>query len=283
MEWNYVSSFVHCDDRVCRGYVAGRVGADFPELANRIPTTSNAIVLIDVEKILASPAAERGDWQNKVENAFSEGMTILPPSTKRAILASHLDIEFMTTISQVEMLEVDQPIDVKTIAKNTGGVIDRIGELAAVRLPYDAYVVHFSNNVFGVMLPANRQSVVGWIREVYRREEPQLSPYLQEAYEYSRDLGTPVILAIDLQDAVSESQIRSRLQEEWKESGFEGQADPLEVIKVLTSIRGATLGITLKDKPFGAIKIDFANDAAPLAPIAKQLFLHVLERRGLHH
>lgn len=257
------------------------VRADFPELASRIPEDTNAIVLVDMDKILASPAAERGDWKNKIQNAFEEGITILPPHTKRAILASELDIEFMTTLSQTELLEVNEATNVTEISKKTGGTIDRIGELAAVRLPHDAYVVHFAKNTFGVMLPANRQAVVGWIREVHNREKPQLSAYLQEAYEYASDLGTPIIMAIDLEHAIAENQIRSRLQEEWKESGFEGKADPLAVVKVLASIRGATLGITLKDKPFGKIKIDFAQDAKALAPIAKQLFLHVLDRRGL--
>lgn len=257
------------------------VCADFPELASRIPTNSNSLILIDMEKIMASPAAEKGDWKNKIENAFAEGITILPPSTKLAILASHLDIEFMTTLSQIEMLEVNEATDVTAIAKKTGGTIDRIGNLAAVRLPHDAYVVHFSKDMFGVMLPANRQAVVGWVREVHSREEPKLSPYLQEAYGYASDLGTPIIMAIDLEHAVAESQIRSRLQEEWKEMGFEGKADPLAVVKVLASIRGATLGITLKDKPFGKIKIDFGEDAKALTAIAKPLFMHVLDRRGL--
>jgi hypothetical protein len=261
--------------------VSAVLRADFPELASRIPEDSNAIVLIDMEKILASPAAERGDWKNKIENAFDEGITILPPGTKRAILASQIDIEFMTTITQTEMLEVETPTNVTEISKKTGGTIDRIGELAAVRLPLDAYVVHFAKDTFGIMLPANRQAVVGWIREVHDREQPKLSPYLKEAYEVTTDVGTPIIMAIDLQDAVAESHIRSRLQEEWKEMGFEGKADPQAVIKVLASIRGATLGITLKDKPFGKVKIDFGEDAKPLAPIAKQLFLHVLDRRGL--
>jgi hypothetical protein len=267
---------------LCAAAMSPAIGlADFPELASRIPADSNSIILIDMEKIMASPAAERGDWKNKIENAFAEGITILPPSTKRAILASKIDIEFMTTLTATEMLEVDRTTNVTEIAKNTGGTLDRIGELAAVRLPHDAYLVHFAKDMFGIMLPANRQAVVGWIREVHNREEPKLSPYLKEAYEYASELGTPIIMAIDLEHAVAESQIRSRLQEEWKESGFEGKADPLAVIKVLADIRGATLGITLKDKPFGKIKIDFAQDAKPLAAIAKPLFLHVLERRGL--
>jgi hypothetical protein len=255
--------------------------ADFPELANLVPEDANALVIIDMDKILASPAAEKGDWKNKIQNAFDEGITILPPKTKRAILASQIDLEFMSQLWQAELIEPTEPPEIAAVAKRTGGTVDRIGELASVRLPIDAYVVRFTKDAYGVMLPANRQSVVRWVREVHNREKPALSPYLTEAYDYANDLGTPIIMAIDLENAVSESQIRTRVQDSWKDFGLEGKADPLEVIKVLASIRGATLGITLKDRPFGKIKIDFGVDAKPLEGIAKQLFLHVLERRGL--
>lgn len=255
--------------------------ADFPELAKLVPEDANALVLIDMDKILASPAAEKGDWKNKIENAFEEGITILPPKTKRAILASQIDLEFMTQLWQTELLEPAETTEITAVAKKTGGTIDRIGDIAAVRLPIDAYVVRFTKDAFGVMLPANRQAVVRWVREVHSREKSALSPYLSEAYDYAAEVGTPIIMAIDLENAVSEAEIRTRVQDNWKDAGLEGKADPLAVIKVLSSIRGATLGITLRDKPFGKIKIDFGVDAKPLAAIAKPLFLHVLERRGL--
>lgn len=266
---------------LCVALLSPAVQAGFPELASLVPGDANALVLIDMEKILASPAAEKGDWKNKVENAFEEGLTILPPQANRAILASQIDLEFMTQLWQTELLEVTDPTEMTKVAERTGGTIDRIGDLAAVRMPHDAYVVRFTRDAFGVMLPANRQSVVRWVREVRDRGKPEFSAYLNEAYDYANDLGTPIIMAIDLENAVSESEIRSRVQDNWKDAGLEGKADPLAAIKVLSAIRGATLGITLKDKPFGKVKIDFGVDAKPLAAIAKPLFLHVLETRGL--
>jgi hypothetical protein len=266
---------------LCTALLSRAALAGFPELANLVPADANALVIIDMDKLLASPAAEKGDWKNKIQNAFEEGITILPPQTRRAILASQIDLEFMTQLWQTELLEVTEATEMTEVAKRTGGTIDRIGELAAVRMPHDAYVVRFTKDAFGVMLPANRQSVVRWVREVHDRDKPKFSPYLSEAYDYANELGTPVIMAIDLENAVSESEIRSRVQDNWKDAGLEGKADPLAAIKVLASIRGATLGITLKDRPFGKVKIDFGVDAKPLAAIAKPLFLHVLAHRGL--
>ena len=234
-----------------------------------------------MEKAIASPAGEKGDWKSKIENAYASGLTILPPNTSKVVLASQLDLEFMTTVWQTEMVEVIEPTEVTSIAKKTGGTVDRFGPYAAVRTPHDAFVVHFNNNVFGVMVPANRQAVGRWLSLSGDNKELKLSPYLYEAFHYANDLGTPLVMAIDLQNAVSEAEIRERMSENWKIGGFEGKADALAVAKVLSSIRGATLGLTLREKPFGKVKIDFGVDAAPLAPIAKELFLHVLDHRGL--
>jgi len=85
------------------------VQAGFPELANLVPSDTNALVMIDMDKLLASPAAEKGDWKNKIENAFEEGLTILPPKARRAILASQIDLEFMTQLWQTELLDVTEP------------------------------------------------------------------------------------------------------------------------------------------------------------------------------
>jgi hypothetical protein len=255
--------------------------AEFSELAGRVPSDANTLVMIDMEKILASPAARKGEWESKLHHAFDEGLTILPPNTRRAVLGSKVDLEFMSQIWQTEIIEPTAPTNITEIATNTGGTVDKIGNLGAVRLPVDAYVVRFEQNVFGVMLPAHRQDVVRWAREVRDRNEPALSPYLREAYGYAAELGTPIVLAIDLQDAIGEEELHNRLKEVWEDHGFKGKADPLAVTKVLASIRGATLGITLRDKPFGAVKIDFDENVKPLAPIAKELFLAILERRGL--
>ena len=70
------------------------------------------------------------------------------------------------------------------------------------------------------MTPANRQSVGRWIREVLNQEHPRLSPYLMEAYGFANDRGTPLIMAIDLHDAVTESGVQARLEARWKDSGM---------------------------------------------------------------
>jgi hypothetical protein len=258
---------------------AGSALAQFEELAKHVPATTNVLVLLNNDKVLESPAAQAGDWKNKVAEARKAGVTILHPQAKQTVLAMELDLDYMAPLWQAALANWDSEVDMSAIAKRNNGNLDNIGGVAAVELPQDAYVVRFHSQVVGFMTPANRQSAGRWIRDVQDNKQVELSAYLKEAYNFA-EVGTPVIVAMDLADAVTLPGVYAKLQQRWDEAGFEGKADMKAVAKVLASIRGVTLGITFKNEPFGALKIDFADDVAPLAPIAKELVLHVLHARG---
>ena len=48
--------------------------AQFESLAAKIPSTANAIVLLDAQKIMASPIAQKEGWKEKYEEAFLHGV-----------------------------------------------------------------------------------------------------------------------------------------------------------------------------------------------------------------
>jgi hypothetical protein len=254
--------------------------AQFEELVKRVPTTTNAIILVNNDKVLESPAAKAGDWKNKVAEAQKAGLTILNPHAKQTIMAMELDLDYMAPLWQAALANWDSIPDMAAIAKRTRGNLDNIGGVAGVQLPQDAYVVRFHSQLIGFMSPANRQSVGRWIRDAEGRTEVEVSTYLKEAYSFAQDGGTPVIMALDLNDVVTLPGVYAKLQQQWDEAGFQGKAELKDVAKVLASIRGVTLGITFKTEPYGALKIDFSEEVAPLAPIAKELVLHVLHARG---
>ncbi len=53
-----------------------------------------------------------------------------------------------------------------------------------------------------------------------------------------------------------------------------------ELAAVLVSWRGILLGVTLGEKPYGVIKVDFGRDAKVLEGIAKQFLLDALAKHG---
>ena len=263
-------------------FIAGRPAvslAQFEELVDKVPASANSIFLLNVDKVLASPAAAKNNWKERAQEAYTSGVTILPPQASQAVLSASFDLESTHTLweSAVMRLKTEPALD--TVARMSGGSVEEMDGTQTVALPGDAYLVQFANKVVGAMAPANRQAVGRWLREIKGRKGPGLSPYLTEAFAFANEVGTPVVLALDLENATSVDQIRLVLA---SESNFEKDTGVSidKAATFLTSIRGVTLGITLADKPFGKIKVDFAEDVPFTPEVAKKLLLRALARRG---
>jgi hypothetical protein len=99
-----------------------------------------------------------------------------------------------------------------------------------------------------------------------------------EAFGFANNLGTPLVLAMDLQDVATPEAIRGMLKESGK---YKNDAAIEQRVVLLSSIRGVTLGVTLgSDEPFGKIKVDFGTEVNVPADEAKAMLLHALGKRG---
>lgn len=253
--------------------------AQFGDLVYRVPDHANTVVVLNVQKILASPLAKRENWRGMQEQAFSAGLTILPPQANYFLMAAEMDYEFMQASWEMAMSQTSYDTSLPQIAAKYGGTIDRFDRRGAVRLPDDAYLVQFGKTLVGVMRPANRQSVARWLNSIDETtNRNRLSPYLTESVSFAENEGTPIIMAMDLQNAISPEMVRSRLSED--EAVTSGNLDIDQLVESLSSIRGVTLGITIRDKLVGAIKVDFEKDVEFLGDRAKPMLLSALERQS---
>ena len=253
--------------------------AQFQDLIKRIPTRPNSLILLNVDGIVRSPLGSREGWRGDQEKAYSAGMTILPPDTTKVVMAAKLDLEFMKTTWESAILEVSYDHSMPKIAMRSGGTVDEIAGREAALLPSDTYVVKFGPTKIGAMSPANRQNVSYWVNSVYNdAKRKPLTEYLTEAVSFAEDVGTPIIMALDLENSVSADRIRSRLHRFQSLKGKEEHFD--ELAELLSQIRGVTLGVTITDTMYGKLKVDFNADATPLASIAQPLLLDVLAHNG---
>jgi hypothetical protein len=252
--------------------------AQFRELVKPVPSTANALMMFDAAKVFESPAAVSGGWKDEYHKAFAAGLVSLPPGTNRYVAASQIDFEFMEPMWDVAVLEVDHQPSLPSIARELGGSLDSVSDMPAVVLPSDTYIVQLAEQIVAAMSPANRQVVGRWLRELPNQNASNLSPYLQEAIGFVDNVGTPIIMALDLQDVLVPQGIRERMQamESLKDQDF----DPEALTSLLASARGVTLGITIREKPYGSIKVDFGEDASMLQDFAKPLLLEILANRG---
>ena len=253
-------------------------GATFKNLSERLPADANTIIMVDVEKIMASPIAKKEKWNEDYHRHQEAGLTIVPPGCDRFLMGSNVDLEFFQPMWETAIAEVHYEPSVPQIAVRHGGSVDKIEGRDAAILPHDTYILKFGPKLVGAMSPANRQSVSRWLRRVYSQGDKSQSDYLTEAVGFADQVGTPVIMAIDFANAISPSLVRERLESFKAMSGDDSDLDKLS--EILASMRGVTLGITIKERAYGKLKVDFAKDV-PLKPeTAKKLLLEVLAYRG---
>lgn len=260
------------------GVAMNQAAAQYGNLIARVPSGANAIVILDVQKLLNSPLGKTQNWRGNQEKMAEAGVSMVPPSTQHFVLASRMDLEFMQPVWEVAVAELSYEVSMPRVAARWGGEIDRIENRNTVQLADDSYVVEFSGSQAGIYRPANRQSVAQWLRETDVSGN-RLTPYLKTALGYAVEGGTPVIMALDLTDAISEAVIADRIEQ--MESLKDRQIDKQKLAKTLASLQGLTLAITVKDRISAAIRIDFADDISFAdEQLAKMLILETLSRNG---
>jgi hypothetical protein len=265
---------------------SGVADDEFQDLVNQIPRSANAVVLLNMEKAKNSPLGQKEDFKGKLERAFAAGAARVPPQATRFVMASEIDFDLMEPIWEAAVMDLDEEMTLGPLAKARGGTLDTIEGLQAVSLPNDTYLVQLGPKRLAAMTPANRQEVVRWIRSVRKPSPPPLSPYLQKAAVYSDDAGSEIIMALDLDGAMSFERVAKYLKahekqlEEWQ-SKDEHPQKLTEVASVLSNIGGIRIGVRIGQQQTSKIVVDMHADAFPVSSIAKPLLLQAMSDKGV--
>ena len=247
----------------------------FDELLAFVPRGANTLVLLNVEKVLSSPTAVIEDTKKRMAFRFAEGAIALPSDALRVVMAAQMDFRRMQPVWEVLVMDVDELCVVENMARAARGYVDPLGDVETVWSPYDQYMVKLDSFRVGAMGPANRQAVSRW---VHAERNMALSPYLQRAARYANEGGTEIIIALDLHYVLDPDRVWMRLPRLKSLQGRDYSREHLH--KLLLSVRGAMIGVTFRDLPYGSLKIDFGQDAYPMENFAKPLLLELLDEVG---
>ncbi len=253
------------------------VRSDTTGLLGRIPRQANALVVIDVPKVLNSPVAVREGWKEKAANSFAEGVLIIPPGTQRMVMAAMIDLSAMNTLWEVTVMETDRMPAMESVARGEGGFVDKLGDLKAAWSPTNAYFVELNFNLLGTVWPANRQFTMGWVRQ-----SAKAAGMPGEAWWTSR-IGKEdfaCLIAFNLKDAASPLRALRRFQEGQFTALATRDVDIKALADLLASVQGLTLRLQAGDKLTGEGEIEFTQDTGILKDIGKPLLLEFLNKSG---
>jgi hypothetical protein len=250
----------------------------FSDLLTKVPASANTLVMLNAEQIFASDVATREGWKERYQATYADTPLLLPPGAQQFVLAAELDLAYMKPRWEVAVMRLRTDPSLELIARKIGGELDSVGGREAISTPKDALITNFGPRLFGIIRPGNRQSAARWIRDAESRRDVELSPYLAATASVPDRVGTEIMLAIDLTDALSPARVREAVEK--SPVIRDASLDLDEVADVLASVRGAALGVRVTQRTYGKLKVDFDRDIAVLADVGKPLLLEVLAEAG---
>ncbi|MFN0051409.1 MAG: hypothetical protein ACKV0T_04415 [Planctomycetales bacterium] len=251
------------------------VAAEFATLLKRIPSEANVLVMVDADRLFASPIAQERGWKKQATTDFAQRPILLPPSAHKLVRAISIDLNSQTTAFEITLLEMPKGHALAKIAERQQGYVEKVSNVETAWLPKGGYVVKLTDELFGVLFPANRQFLSRWLRD----RSGQVSHHLLDAARDMKPRGPQVLLAIDLDDVVEKSTLEERAKD--LVSLGESQENLDAIVKVFDGIRVAKFAVTFDKTATASLTINFDQSVAPLKEVAKPLILEIMANRGL--
>jgi len=243
-----------------------------------LPSDVNAVARVNVAEIYQSEIARKEGWIRKATESFVQQESFIPPGTKQIVVGAELDLsDNMMARRKYSVLVPEDSMTLEKLSPWFASGIDTISGKKLAQFGNDGFIVDAGDGCWLTSVSSSRQFISRWLRNGPTSGGNQLSPYLRSALK-GADKSPQLILAIDLQDNFSASEILEQLQSaDWFNSkdGAKNAADVIE------SVRGITIVISIGADRTGTATLEFGKDAAPLKPILDKLVPEVLDRVGV--
>src|SRR4051812_36315319 len=152
----------------------------FQALAQRLPAASNAIVAINVSKVLESPYAKREHWGSNAADAWAKQPVMIPPGALRLVMAASVRSSTMESYWGMSLIQLEKMPSLKALADAEGGHIDRVWDKDAAYSPINAYFVPIEPTVLASITPADRSEISRWVRQPVKPEGSVTSEYIRD-------------------------------------------------------------------------------------------------------
>lgn len=254
--------------------------AGFDEMGKKIPANANAVIAVNVAQVLKSPLAEQNEWKKKWEDAFAYGAMTVPADTLRLLGAARMKRDMESSDWQVSLMETNGNVSLSDIAQAEGGYTDKLWDKMAVVSPGGAYFVEFGPTFLAGYEPSSdRANVVKWVRESASSQGPT-SQFLRGIIR-TMGSGSDVIIALDMEDAYSASDIRRNMEAD-PFLFSEGKKPDLDALaQCLASIKTVAFKASITDKIQAKTLIEFGIDPALMEFYAKPVLKQILNRSGM--
>ena len=242
-----------------------------------LPDNVNAVVRINVADVYKSPLAKKEGWLKQSTESFIQQESFIPPGTSQILIGSELDLsDNLVAVKKYSIIVPDNSLTLEKLSAWLPGGIEPLAGKPSAQFGNDGFVVDTKEGFWLTTTSSSRQFMTRWLKNGPATAERKLSPYLRAALQ-SKEQQSQFVLAIDLQENFSESEVAQNLKSmDWIGS----EAVAKNVAEVLASAKGVTIRIDVDTVRNGSAVVDFGKDTAPLKPVLDHLIEEVLGRVG---
>ena len=255
-----------------------RSAGPYDDLLKNASANTNAVMLIDVNRAVASPIAKREKWTERLRESGNGGLGFFPADAELVAITGEINLTLMERDFQIGLVKVKHLPNFKTLAERESGSMDEIAGQLSVLSQRNVYFTSFSGGILAAAYPADRQYVARWLRANKAGKLPGLTPHLRAAADGAD--GNTVTIALDLEDVVDPGTLRFGL-------GYSPvmvkhpNVDRRALSVFLARTKGLTFAAKVTDRVEASITVEFSDEAARYRAVLKELFLEVIDGYGV--
>jgi hypothetical protein len=246
------------------------------ELEKRLPQNGNAILIIDVTKLLDSPLGKAEGWQSKMISGYADRPLAVPATATRVAMAAFIHPANLDAIWQASLAELSSEPQIETILQTQRGYADTLGGMKAAWTPRDIYYVQLDEHTLGILRPGDRQALARWTSgKLAQPASAYLGPVI------SGGSNAPVVFAVDLTNSVGMGGIAYAFAA-GKLPSLEKVGDGRDkLLAALGSVKGLILKMTAEQQFNAELTVDFDQSIDALGSNVKPFVIDVLKETGL--
>src|SRR3954471_10812782 len=85
--------------------LCGEARATFATLAQRLPPASNAIIAVNVAKLVDSPYGKEAGWGSRLADSWEKKPLMIPPGAQRLIMAADVKSSSLEPYWEMSLIE----------------------------------------------------------------------------------------------------------------------------------------------------------------------------------
>src|SRR5438132_14370393 len=100
--------------------------ADVAALAERLPHNGNAVMTLDVAKLLDTPLAKSESWQSKLMSGYADRPLAVPATARQIAMTGFIHPAALDAVWQAAVVDLPNPPRLEAVVARQGGYLDQL-------------------------------------------------------------------------------------------------------------------------------------------------------------